>query len=425
MGEDKQIVIEKHWKQTVDRGVLEPFYVALRKYVDSDNIPPVLESNEYALIVVRESNLSFIAVVKSENPPLLIVDFINKIINLLKTYIGAVNEVKIRGNFSLVYQLLDEAADFGIPVITEPSIMSSIIKLPTVMNKVSALVNKVAKLEAEDTWLPGSTNNSVSWRRPNLNYMRNEIHFYMVEYLNATITPKGKIADSSSFGVLRVDSRLSQMPEVAVPLMGADNVESIRLHQCVDRARFHSSKTLQFVPLDGVFDLMTYSIKRVRDVKLDFYCRPSLTWVKGESGVWGTLDVSVGCRPQGRGKVEGNPVMVMDLSIEIVLPPNTSGANITTSAGKMFFDQEEKRIVWVLGNLRKEDIPTMKGPVYLKPGSMVPKSSIAAKVGFMQPEGNLSGLGLGKANVHRTKGDYNMISTLTKQLRNGTYDIQM
>ena len=105
----------------------------------------------------------------------------------------------------------------------------------------------------------------MSWRRPNLNYMRNEIHFYMVEYLNATITPlcltrcltsrKGKTADSSSFGVLRVDSRLSQMPEVAVPLMGADNVESIRLHQCVDRARFHSSKTLQFVPLDGVFDV--------------------------------------------------------------------------------------------------------------------------------------------------------------------------
>ena len=30
LGEDKQIVIEKHWKQTVDRGVLEPFYVALR-----------------------------------------------------------------------------------------------------------------------------------------------------------------------------------------------------------------------------------------------------------------------------------------------------------------------------------------------------------------------------------------------------------
>lgn len=41
-------------------------------------------------------------------------------------------------------QLLDEVSDFGIPVITEPSIMSSIIKIPTVINKVSALVTKVA-----------------------------------------------------------------------------------------------------------------------------------------------------------------------------------------------------------------------------------------------------------------------------------------
>ena len=56
-------------------------------------------------IVVKENNLSFIAVVKSECSPLLIVDFITQIISVLKTYIGTVNEVKIRGNFSIVYQV--------------------------------------------------------------------------------------------------------------------------------------------------------------------------------------------------------------------------------------------------------------------------------------------------------------------------------
>ena len=34
LGEDKQIVIEKHWKQTIDRCVLEPYFAALAKYVD-------------------------------------------------------------------------------------------------------------------------------------------------------------------------------------------------------------------------------------------------------------------------------------------------------------------------------------------------------------------------------------------------------
>ena len=63
-----------------------------------------MESGECALIVVKENNLSFIAVVKSECSPLLIVDFITQIISVFKTYIGTVNEVKIRGNFSIVYQ---------------------------------------------------------------------------------------------------------------------------------------------------------------------------------------------------------------------------------------------------------------------------------------------------------------------------------
>ena len=36
LGEDKQIVIEKHWKQTIDRSVLEPYFAALAKYVDSN-----------------------------------------------------------------------------------------------------------------------------------------------------------------------------------------------------------------------------------------------------------------------------------------------------------------------------------------------------------------------------------------------------
>lgn len=36
LGEDKQIVIEKHWKGIVGREVLEPFYSALTECVNSD-----------------------------------------------------------------------------------------------------------------------------------------------------------------------------------------------------------------------------------------------------------------------------------------------------------------------------------------------------------------------------------------------------
>lgn len=100
----------------------------------------------------------------------------------------------------LKIQLLDEVADFGVPVITEPSIMSSLIQIPSVMNKVTTYITKVTVFSLflhffikqgtgeEDTWLPGTGNSTVTWRRPDLKYSRNEIRFFIIEYINATVT---------------------------------------------------------------------------------------------------------------------------------------------------------------------------------------------------------------------------------------------
>ena len=105
----------------------------------------------------------------------------------------------------------------------------------------------------------------MNWRRPDIKYARNEIRFYVIERVNATVTSfiliqsltfrKGKTVDVSANGVLRVQSRLSGNPEIAVPLTGLDNVQGIFLHKIVNRTRFNASKTLEFVPLDGVFDV--------------------------------------------------------------------------------------------------------------------------------------------------------------------------
>ena len=46
IGEDKQIIIEKHWKSIVERSVLEPFFSALSESVDSNvnlsHVPVIL-----------------------------------------------------------------------------------------------------------------------------------------------------------------------------------------------------------------------------------------------------------------------------------------------------------------------------------------------------------------------------------------------
>ena len=195
----------------------------------------------------------------------------------------------------------------------------------------------------------------MNWRRPDLKYGHNEIKFFIIEYINATVSSspfayhvisrKGKICDCSAYGTLRVQSHLSGMPQVVAAFTGLEGI-------------------------DGVFDVMKYSVKGVKAPELNFYCRPSMSWTRGENGVWGTLEVTVGGRPKKNS--EGNPVVAEDVRVEILLPASATGANITTSTGKMVFNQEEKKITWVLGSVRKEDMATMKGPVYLAPGATVP-----------------------------------------------------
>ena len=48
-----------------------------------------------------------------------------------------------------------------------------------------------------------------------------------------------------------------------------------------------------------------------------------------------------------------------------------TGGSITSSMGKMVFNSEEKKVTWLLGNVQKEDVVTMKGQVYLTSDVMV------------------------------------------------------
>ena len=220
----------------------------------------------------------------------------------------------------------------------------------------------------------------MNWRRPDLKYARNEIKFYIIEYINATISSlvrhpdiisrKGKVCDCSAYGTIRVQNHLSAMPQIVATLTGLEGVEGVFLHSCVDRTRYRSSRALQFIPLDGTFDVMKYSVKNAKTPELNFYCRPSVSWTRGEKGVWGTLEVTVGGKPKKNS--EGNPVVAEDVRVEIMLPSEATGANLTTSVGKIMFNQDEKKVTWVIGNLRKEDMATLKGPVYLAAGAAVP-----------------------------------------------------
>lgn len=109
-------------KEGVNDGLLELDALQEDESNENDCHPIVLLKNTNKVIVhIKRGELTFVASISRDVPPLLVIEFLNNIADVLEEYIGNLNEVKIRDAFSTVYQLLEEMADGGIPMITEVS----------------------------------------------------------------------------------------------------------------------------------------------------------------------------------------------------------------------------------------------------------------------------------------------------------------
>lgn len=142
---------DKDWK--------EPFY-------SREDVPPILETPKYWLLNVLRDDLIWLCPVDREGKgcvrlvwdhihlgtemceivvdPMLVFEFIHRIIDILTDYLAEVSEPSIRENFVTVYQLLEEMMDYGYPLTTEPNTLKDIIMPPTIMNRVMTTVNAAA-----------------------------------------------------------------------------------------------------------------------------------------------------------------------------------------------------------------------------------------------------------------------------------------
>jgi len=103
------------------------------------NIPPVLlmpNGQTYVVSVFRDS-LIFLATLTAESPPLLSIEFLHRLADIFTAYFGPpLTDELVKENFATVYQLLEEMADNGQPLTTEPNALMAVISPPTVMGKV-------------------------------------------------------------------------------------------------------------------------------------------------------------------------------------------------------------------------------------------------------------------------------------------------
>lgn len=292
--------------------------------------------------------------------------FLSHVVRLCTQYFGACDENSIRGNFVLLYELLDEICDDGYPQITAGETLKTFItQKSSKMDLLSKQEQERAAMDEQRMAVEAAKQmtSAVQWRREGLSYKKNEVYLDIVESVNLMMSAEGTVLRSNVQGAIYMKTYLSGMPNLSVGLndrlgeqarvehRGAATEESasrdrrlielddLQFHQCVRLHKFNSEKVIEFTPPDGEFELVRY---RVSDnITLPF----KLTPVVKEHGRT-RLAVNVNLR-----SLYGPTTVANEVRVRIPVPKLTARANVNVSAGKAKYVPEERCLRWKIKRL--------------------------------------------------------------------------
>ncbi|XP_027160200.1 AP-3 complex subunit mu-like isoform X2 [Coffea eugenioides] len=306
--------------------------------------------------------------------------FLCRVADVLSDYLGGLNEDLIKDNFVIVYELLDEMIDNGFPLTTEPNILREMIALPNIVSKVLSVVTGTSS-NVSNT-LPVATASCVPWRKMDPKNTSNEVYVDLVEEMDAIISRDGTLVKCEIYGEVQVNSHLSGLPDLTLSFANASILNDVRFHPCVRLRPWESQQILSFVPPDGQFKLMSYRVKKLKNIPI--YVKPQLS---SDSGIC-RISVLVGIKNDPRKPIDS-------ITVEFQLPPCVLSANLTPNHGTVNI-LANKTCSWSIGRLPKDKAPSLSGTLVLAAGLERLPVFPTFQVGFRVMGTALSGLQIDK-----------------------------
>ncbi|KAM7470084.1 hypothetical protein LguiA_008267 [Lonicera macranthoides] len=390
-----EVILEKqlsgHW---VDRSICDWFWEQSVSQGDSFKLLPVIASPTHYLFQIVRKGITFLACTQVEMPPLMAIEFLCRVADVLSDYLGVLNEDIIKDNFVIVYELLDEMIDNGFPLTTELNILREMIAPPNIMSKMMSVVT--GNSSNVSNTLPGATASSVPWRTADLKHSNNDVYVNLVEQMDAIINRHqlrfltlifgdGVLVKCEIYGEVQLNSHLSGLPDLTLTFANPSILNDVQFHPCVRFRPWESQQILSFVPPDGHFKLMSYRVKKLKNTPI--YVKPQLT---SESGMC-RISVLVGMR--------NDPGKTIDaITVEFQLPPCILSADVTANHGTVTI-LSNKRCCWSIGRIPKDKAPSISGTMVLEAGLERLHVSPTFEVGFKIAGVALSGLRLEKLDL--------------------------
>ncbi|KAK4110088.1 hypothetical protein N656DRAFT_770477 [Canariomyces notabilis] len=241
-------------------------------YLPNTNPPTLVFSLTHA-------NLLFLVTTSSEIEPLLVLEFLHRVVDAFEEFLGApLLAHKIESNYDVAAQLLTEMCDAGTISTTEPNALRDLVEVEGFMDKLLGNLNLPTKPNLSGSTSSPSHSSSLlhlqnntpalPWRRANVRHTSNELYADVVETLSVTLAPSGRPLAALASGTIAFTSKVSGVPDILVTLTGPSGKHNLRnvldlpvFHPCVRLARWREQPgLLSFVPPDGRFTLAGYEV---------------------------------------------------------------------------------------------------------------------------------------------------------------------
>lgn len=232
--------------------------------------PPTL------IFSLTHGNLLLLATSSSEIEPLLVLEFLHRIVDAFEDFLGApLLAVKIENNYDVVAQLLTEMCDAGTISTTEPNALREVVEVEGWVDKLFGGINLPGG-KPLTSGLGGSSSPSLvqqnatalPWRRANVRHTSNELYADVIETLNVTLAPSGRPLAAFASGAIAFTAKVSGVPDITLSLTspsGKHNLASVMefpvFHPCVRLNKWKERPgELSFIPPDGRFILAGYEV---------------------------------------------------------------------------------------------------------------------------------------------------------------------
>ncbi len=360
-------IISRDYRSDCPKNTTEVFFRKVKFW--KGDAPPVFSSDEVHYIQVKKSGLYFVMTTRFNVSPCLFIDLLNRLTRVFKDYCGILSEESVRKNFVLIYELMDETIDYGVPQDTSTELLKQFIcNEPVVVQRMAG--RRGGKLNfgfGQKTTHPSAVQAPIHQR--SRKGKKNEIFVDILERLTVIFNSSGSMLISTVDGCIQMKSYLTGNPLLRLALnedlvigkggggYGGCVLDDCNFHECVKLDEFDESKKLVFLPPEGEFVVMNYRVTSEFDAP--FKIHPYIEETSGfqvEMILRITADIPK--KNYGANVVVTMPVPTSATTVTPSLQPDAVGQGAE-------YREKDRKVIWAIRKFPGKSEMTLRTKVSL------------------------------------------------------------